>query len=260
MEIYILLIIISICIVLYCILRNPFIYPYFYRYHDITGKRNVDINDEIDKFLCSGGFRLIQEHENKVINWKKECTEKINKSILKKYRKGQFNKILDDSNTYQLLLVRTVTKLKNLYKEEVLQSQWSASYETLLKREEELRSINYECTLKQYHQKNQRKLLTPKLKQKVKIRDNYTCQICGKYMPDEIVLSRKTIGVKEDEDNNCNITIIDDEFGINDAIKKVMERYPEGTELSILEVFELMDDPVETRGKKTKTSKADKKL
>ena len=54
----------------------------------------------------------------------------------------------------------------------------------------------------------------------------------------------------EDEDNNCNITIIDDEFGINDAIKKVMERYPEGTELSILEVFELMDEPVETIGKK----------
>ncbi|SKA73163.1 hypothetical protein SAMN02745111_02455, partial [Eubacterium uniforme] len=64
----------------------------------------------------------------------------------------------------------------------------------------------------------------------------------------------------EYEDNNCNITIIDDEFGINDAIKKVMEKYPKGTELSILEVFELMDDPVETRGKKTKTSKADKKL
>lgn len=30
--------------------------------------------------------------------------------------------------------------------------------------------------------------MTPELKQQVKIRDNYTCQCCGKYMPDEVGL------------------------------------------------------------------------
>lgn len=30
--------------------------------------------------------------------------------------------------------------------------------------------------------------MTPELKRQVKIRDNYTCQCCGKYMPDEVGL------------------------------------------------------------------------
>ncbi|HIV17188.1 MAG TPA: HNH endonuclease [Candidatus Alectryocaccobium stercorigallinarum] len=30
--------------------------------------------------------------------------------------------------------------------------------------------------------------MTPELKKKIMIRDNYTCQKCGKYMPDEVGL------------------------------------------------------------------------
>lgn len=30
--------------------------------------------------------------------------------------------------------------------------------------------------------------MTPELRDEIKKRDNYTCQICGKYMPDEIGL------------------------------------------------------------------------
>lgn len=43
-------------------------------------------------------------------------------------------------------------------------------------------------TLSDYHSKNQRKLATRKLREKIMVRDNYTCQICGKYMPDEVGL------------------------------------------------------------------------
>lgn len=30
--------------------------------------------------------------------------------------------------------------------------------------------------------------MTPKLRKEIMIRDNYTCQICDKYMPDEVGL------------------------------------------------------------------------
>lgn len=53
---------------------------------------------------------------------------------------------------------------------------------------DELKSIGFETTLKKYHSKNQRKLMTPALRRKIIERDNYTCQICGKYMPDEVGL------------------------------------------------------------------------
>ncbi|MBQ4167275.1 MAG: HNH endonuclease [Clostridia bacterium] len=42
--------------------------------------------------------------------------------------------------------------------------------------------------MRKYHVKNQRKLLTKELRKEIIERDNYTCQICGKYMPDEVGL------------------------------------------------------------------------
>ena len=51
-----------------------------------------------------------------------------------------------------------------------------------------LAEINFETTTRKYNQANQRKLMTPELRNKIKERDNYTCQICGKYMPDEVGL------------------------------------------------------------------------
>lgn len=51
-----------------------------------------------------------------------------------------------------------------------------------------LAEINFETTTRKYNQANQRKLMTQELRNKVKERDNYTCQICGKYMPDEVGL------------------------------------------------------------------------
>ena len=44
------------------------------------------------------------------------------------------------------------------------------------------------CTLKKFNCQNQRSLMTKELRNYIMVRDNYTCQICGKYMPDEVGL------------------------------------------------------------------------
>ena len=64
----------------------------------------------------------------------------------------------------------------------------SLSLKTLLDIDDELEEIDYETTRKKWAAKNQRKLMTKELKEKIKKRDNYTCQMCGKYMPDEVGL------------------------------------------------------------------------
>lgn len=51
-----------------------------------------------------------------------------------------------------------------------------------------LERIGFETTLSAYRSQKQRKLMTKKLRKEIARRDNYTCQICGKYMPDGIGL------------------------------------------------------------------------
>ena len=48
--------------------------------------------------------------------------------------------------------------------------------------------IGFECTVKEYYSKNQRKLMTKELCKEIMARDNCTCQICGKYMFNEVGL------------------------------------------------------------------------
>ncbi len=62
------------------------------------------------------------------------------------------------------------------------------NFDYIKNRYSQLENIGFECTLRMYHSKNQRKLATRELREKIMNRDNYTCQLCGKYMPDEVGL------------------------------------------------------------------------
>lgn len=191
---YLIVVILIVGFILYLIFKSPFRYPYFEYYFDVSGKRNPDIENLIDNFLNQGKFVTIKKHEEKIKQWKMECQKRIEKSKLKRYRTKQYQKSLNDNEAYNFYLTRKQTRYKQKnyvrtsYKVVKNIASFSCNYIFLFNRNEQLKAINYECTLKEYNSKNQRKLMTKELRQQIIIRDKYTCQCCGKYMPDEVGL------------------------------------------------------------------------
>ena len=73
MDVLIILAYVCMCILivlLYNILKSPFSYPYFIHEFDVSGKRDPQIEDWIDTFLISGGFKNIQDHLRIIDQWK----------------------------------------------------------------------------------------------------------------------------------------------------------------------------------------------
>lgn len=180
--------------VIVLVFKSPFHYPYFIHYFDVSGKRKPQIDDLIDEFINLANFHKIQKHNNYIFLWKQECQKKIEKSKIKNYRKKQFTACLDDNAAFRFYLTRKQTRykqrnyVKTAYKVTQTVNQFSCSYTYLQNRNKQLKNINYECTLREYYSKSQRKLMTKELREKIMIRDNYTCQNCGKHMPDEVGL------------------------------------------------------------------------
>ncbi|MFR4017854.1 MAG: HNH endonuclease [Clostridia bacterium] len=190
----ILAVIIAIVISLIMVLKSPFQYPYYNCYLDVTGKRKPQIDNLIDQLLNSGKFNEFQAHNKKILLWKEKCNKQIDNSKLKKYRRSQFDKCIDDDNAFKFYLTRQQTRykqrnyVKKAYKVTQTVNAFFCNYEYLQNRDRALQRINHECTLSEYHSKNQRKLMTKDLRKKIMYRDHYTCQNCGKYMPDEVGL------------------------------------------------------------------------
>ncbi len=189
-----LIIILFLATALYCIFHNPYKYPYKEIKLDISRKRNVQFIDEIDRYLCKYLMTVFNNHYQYVQEWKKKTEEKISKSLLKDYRKKQYLEVIDDEHMFIFLLTKEQTRyrqknyVKTSYKVEVEVDREAYSYRQVAERFKLLSEIDFQCTLNEYYSKNQRKLMTKELKERIKKRDNYTCQICGKYMPDEVGL------------------------------------------------------------------------
>lgn len=173
---------------------RPFKYPYKYIEFDVTGTKQPKIAIYLDKYLIEDGLKFIENHMVHVLEWKDTCNEKIRTSLFKKKRQRQFDECLDTENTFKVVLFRNKTRyrqanyVKYPYTVREIYLEQGFSYAYLKARFLKLSDINFETTLYEYHNKSQRSLMTKELREQIALRDNYTCQLCGKYMPDGVGL------------------------------------------------------------------------
>lgn len=190
----IILVIIVISTIIYFIFKCPFKYPYKVIGFDVSGKRSPNVYDYIDNYLINNGIEEFEQQDNYVRKWKQKCEEIINESLVKKIRTKQYVNVVDDKNMFVFHLNRNQTRykqsnyVKTPYTVVVTVSKFSCDINFIKQRYKELEKINFECSLSEYNTKQQRKIMKKSLRDQIAFRDNYTCQICGKYMPDGVGL------------------------------------------------------------------------
>lgn len=180
--------------VLVWVFSSPFKYPYKVIVFDISGRRDPKDEDLVDNYMIHHGFSPFSEHFKYVQKWKNECENRIANGKLKNRRIQQYLDCLDDEHMFQFDVKRMQTRyrqrnyVKSSYHVSIVVSQFSSNYAELEQRYQRLKEIGFECTLSEYYAKNQRKMMTKSLRHQIAERDHYTCQICGKYMPDGVGL------------------------------------------------------------------------
>lgn len=184
--------------------NNPFNYPHYTIEFDISGKKQPSYEDYIDEWiidLYDCRKEIITDKFNETFEeWKQKSEQKLKHCILWRTRKREKlealeNEINQDSyDMFEFVFTRTQTRYhqrnyqKYPYTVKITDKILACSLRDLFEIDDELEEIEYKTTRKKWQSLNQRKLMTKELKEKIKVRDNYTCQICGKYMPDEVGL------------------------------------------------------------------------
>ena len=172
----------------------PYKFPYKKISFNISSKRKPEMLDYIDNYLINHKNIEIMQTMVDLEQWKLNCNEKISKSIFKKHRYKQYKKCLDEDNLFKFIFFRMKTRYRQEnyvrypYQVKEISQIFSTSYEFLNDRFLKLKDINFEYTLNEYNISNQRKLMTKELRNQIALRDNFTCQKCGKYMPDGVGL------------------------------------------------------------------------
>ncbi len=160
---------------------------------EVTNKRKMDDDDFIDYYIVKYGTQQIEDHMNEIKNWKHDKIisyqgkERRIEKFKARCRKNQYK-------AFRFIGYRIQTRYRQRnyqrypYQVEIVSNDIEIDEFFIADRMSFLRAHNYDVTYNQYTKTDQRKALTKQLKDKIKRRDNYTCQECGKYMPDEVGL------------------------------------------------------------------------
>lgn len=202
---YILIVLITTSIIVFWIVyynchKNPFFYPHETIRIDISGRRKPSYMNCIDEWFIENRYDVNELFDNNYKAWKKHCGSILKKTRLwKNYKKNIYQNMKkkvtsDDYAMFEFIFYRNQTRYiqknyqKTSYTEENVENVIRLTLQDMKKIDNSLAEIDYETTREKYNAEEQRRLMTPALKKQIKERDNYTCQICGKYMGDEVGL------------------------------------------------------------------------
>lgn len=169
-------------------------YPCYVVDIDVTNRRNVQIANEIEQYILDHGLREFEHQDAIVEQWRNDCMSKVRSSLLYEHRLYQYHQLNDGRMPFRFRLVRQHTRyqqcnyVRTPYTVTDVDSEFECSSDYLVERYRALCAIGFETTTAKYFAKNQRSLMTQALRHRIMVRDNYTCQMCGKYMPDEVGL------------------------------------------------------------------------
>lgn len=174
-------------------LYDPFkgTYPYFRMQFDFSRKKGPDIKLYVQDALVNedSWLRMRRHHYRVIGSWKAKCDERILHSLFKSLRRKQYQKACDDANAFVFTGVRSqarykqVNYVKHRYDVQVLDSEIRLSFDDLLEWKDRLEPGTLE--IKEFAAL-QRRLMTASVRERIMRRDNFTCRVCGKYMPDKV--------------------------------------------------------------------------
>lgn len=107
--------------------------------------------------------------------------------------KKQYLSTADYEHTFCFTFVRRQTKYKQVnyvrhpYVEQIVYQRCTFSYPRLNERMENLKKTGF-ASVNEKEIRRQRSRMTQALREQIMKRDNYTCQMCVKYMPDRVGL------------------------------------------------------------------------
>lgn len=181
--------------ILYLILKNriekfkPFNFDL-----DISGKKSKSKDDYIDMTIIKYQD-IVDRCDKRILDYEAYISSMKQKYANKKYRLRQIEKSYSSLNdNIRIHVLREQTRyqqqnyVRTAYKVDMEVDVVDIRLSELREIYYQLRKLNFELTRSEAFNKDQRKLMTAELRRKVKIRDNFTCQCCGKYMPDEVGL------------------------------------------------------------------------
>ncbi len=181
--------------------RNPFALPVIEITLDITGRKKPSYKDCIEQYILDHpNYDIKNAYDKELKDWTTNCERQLGQFILwRNHRQKQYAESKDSaySKYYEIfhwVFVRQQTRYKQVdyqkYSYVVDNVEHISEYTLakMLELRENLEKIGFELTTEKYFARDQRRLMTRELREEIMKRDNYTCQKCGKYMPDEVGL------------------------------------------------------------------------